>query len=433
MPADPLPSVLDGWLASHGSELIGIRRHLHAHPDLSGQERPTARYLAAILEGAGLAPRLLPAGNGVICDVGPDTGDGRVIALRGDIDALPITDVKDVPYRSTVDGACHACGHDVHATVVTGTGLALAELAAAGALPGRVRLLLQPCEERFPSGAPEVTAAGGLDGVRAIFAFHCDPKLATGLVGVRSGPLTAAADMLEVRLTGRGGHTARPHLTADLVSALARVVVDVPALLSRRVDPRAGVSLVFGAVHAGQAPNAIPQEGVAAGTVRMLDRTAWHEIPTLIEQLVRDVTAGTGAEADIRYTRGVPPVINDRTATAVFGAAAAAALGAEHVVETPVSMGGEDFAWYLEHVPGAMARLGVGRPGEQLDLHQATFDVDEQAIGHGVRVMVHTALAALADPSFCRPRPRHRGDEGATAGRQGSAVGRAARSAGQRG
>ncbi|HEY3504188.1 MAG TPA: amidohydrolase [Actinocatenispora sp.] len=394
---DPLPALLDGWLASHHTELVAIRRHLHAHPDLSGEEHPTAGYLARVLTGAGLAPRFLPAGNGLICEVG--SGD-PVVCLRGDIDALPMDDVKDVPYRSTVDGACHACGHDVHATVVVGAGLALAELAAAGQLPGTVRLLFQPSEERFPSGAPQVVAAGGLADARAVFAFHCDPKLPTGMVGVRSGPLTAAADMVEVRLSGTGGHTARPHLTADVVHALARVVVDVPALLTRRADPRSGLSVVFGAVHAGQAANAIPREGVARATVRVLDRAAWGDAPALIEALVRDAVAGTGAEVEIDYTRGVPPVVNDRSAAAVFGAAAAAALGPDRVVEAPISMGGEDFAWYLEHVPGAMARLGVGRPGEQLDLHQPNFDVDEAAVGHGVRVLVHTALAALADPSL---------------------------------
>jgi amidohydrolase len=207
--------------------------------------------------------------------------------------------------------------------------------------------------------------------------------------------LTAAADQLEVRLTGKGGHTARPHLTTDLVNALSRVVLDVPALLSRRIDPRAGVSLVFGAIHAGQAANAIPQTGYARGTVRVLDRNAWEEVPGLLKELVEHAVAGTGAEAHVEYTRGVPPVVNDRMATATMAGAAAAALGGDKVVETPVSMGGEDFAWYLEHVPGAMARLGVGRPGEQLDLHQGSFDIDERAIGYGVRTMVHTALAAL--------------------------------------
>ena len=390
--AASLPGILDRWLATHGAELVTVRRHIHANPELSGEEFATAEYLADRLNAAGLSPRFLPKGNGVICDIG--SGE-RTVALRADLDALPLPDVKDVPYRSTVEGVCHACGHDVHATVVLGAGLAAAHLAEQGLLPGRVRLLLQPSEERFPSGAPEVIEAGGLDGVSSIFAVHCDPRLPTGLVGVRSGPLTAAADQLEVRLSGTGGHTARPHLTTDLVNALARVVVDVPALLTRRIDPRAGVSLVFGAVHAGQAANAIPQEGYARGTVRMLDRNAWREIPDLLRELVNDAVAGTGAKAEVTYTRGVPPVINDRMATATMAAAAAAALGRDKVVETQVSMGGEDFAWYLEHVPGAMARLGVGRPGEQLDLHQGSFDVDERAIGYGVRVMVHTALAAL--------------------------------------
>ncbi len=408
--ATPLPGLLDKWLASHGAELVSVRRHIHANPELSGEEHATADYLAARLASAGLAPRFLPKGNGLICDIGPAGSDigpagseigaagsagGPVVAVRADLDALPLPDVKDVPYRSTVDGVCHACGHDVHATVVLGTGLVIAHLAEQGLLPGRVRLLLQPSEERFPSGAPEVIDAGGLDDVSSIFAVHCDPRLPTGLVGVRSGPLTAAADQLEVRLSGPGGHTARPHLTTDLVNALGRLVVDVPAMLSRRIDPRAGVSLVFGAVQAGQAANAIPQEGVARATVRVLDRSAWEEVPELLEELVRAAIAGTGAHAEIEYTRGVPPVVNDRMATATIAGAAAAALGGDRVVESPVSMGGEDFAWYLEQVPGAMARLGVGRPGEELDLHQGSFDIDERAIGYGVRVMVHTALAAL--------------------------------------
>ncbi|HEV8567277.1 MAG TPA: M20/M25/M40 family metallo-hydrolase, partial [Actinoplanes sp.] len=205
-----------------------------------------------------------------------------------------------------------------------------------------------------------------------------------------------------VTLTGPGGHTARPHLTADLVHALGRVIVDVPSLLDRRVDPRAGVSMVWGAVQAGEAFNAIPGEGHVRGTVRILNRDAWREAPELVTKLIRDVVAATGAEADVRYTRGVPPVINDRMASAVIAGAAGAALGADRVVEAEISMGGEDFSFYLEHVPGAMIRLGTGKPGSEatVDLHQSNFDVDERAIGYGVRVMVHTALAALATGAF---------------------------------
>jgi amidohydrolase len=381
---------LDQWLEQHAESLVQLRRYVHAHPELSGAEHATAAMLAERLTAAGLAPTMLPNGNGVICDIG--SGE-PMIALRADLDALPLPDVKDVPYRSTVDGVCHACGHDVHATVVVGAGLALAALGAA--LPGRVRLLLQPSEETFPSGSLEVIDAGGLDGVSQIFAVHCDPRLLAGQVGLRTGPLTAAADMIRVRLSGPGGHTARPHLTADLVGALGRVVTEVPAQLARRIDARAGLSLVFGAVHAGVAANAIPQQGSASGTVRVLDKAAWEIAPTVIEQLVHEVVRPTGATAEIEYTRGVPPVVNEPGSVSILAASAAAALGQESVVDTPQSMGGEDFSWYLEHVPGAMARLGVGRPGESLDLHQGTFDVDERAIGYGVRLLVHTALRAL--------------------------------------
>ena len=397
--ADPLPGQLDRWLASRGAELVAVRRHIHAHPELSGQEFETAALVAQELADAGLAPRMLPKGNGVMCDVGHGE---RVIALRADLDALPLPDTKNVPYRSTFDNVCHACGHDVHTTVLLGVGLALAQLAQRDELPGRVRLLFQPSEETMPPGAPEVIAAGGLKDVDAIFALHCAPQLPTGLVGVRSGPFTAAADKVEVRLRGPGGHTARPHLTADLVHALSRVVVDVPALLDRRVDPRSGVSMVFGAIRAGEASNIIPGEGFARGTIRVLNRDAWREIRSLVTQLIKDVVAGTGAEVDVAYTQGVPPVVNDRMATAVIAGAAGAALGPERVIEAEISMGGEDFAFYLDQVPGAMIRLGVGIPGSdaKLDIHQSSFDVDERAIGYGVRVMVHTALAALSAGAF---------------------------------
>ncbi|MDT5033366.1 MAG: hypothetical protein QOC94_3537 [Actinoplanes sp.] len=397
--ADPLPGQLDRWLATHGSELVSIRRHLHAHPEPSRSEFETSALVARELAVAGLAPRVLPRGNGVICDIG--TGD-RVIAFRADLDALPLQDTKDVPYRSTVPNMAHACGHDVHTTVLLGLGLALAQLQEQGELPGRVRLIFQPAEEAIPSGAPGMIAAGALTDVAAVYALHCYPQLPAGLVAVRSGPFTAAADTVEVTLTGPGGHTARPHLTADLVYALGRVIVDVPGLLERQVDPRAGVSMVWGAVHAGQAFNAIPAEGDVRGTVRILSREAWRSAPDLITRLIREVVAPTGAQADVRYIRGVPPVINDRMASAIIAGAAGAALGADRVVEAEISMGGEDFAFYLENVPGAMVRLGTGTPGAETmyDLHTANFDVDERCIAYGVRVLVHTALAAISTGAF---------------------------------
>ncbi|MDY7084590.1 MAG: amidohydrolase [Actinomycetota bacterium] len=397
--AEPLPGQLDRWLATHGQELVAIRRHIHAHPEPSYHEFETAALVARELAVAGLSPHVLPEGNGVVCDIGE--GD-RVIAFRADLDALPLQDLKDVPYRSTVPNVAHACGHDVHTTVMLGLGLALQQLAQQGELPGRVRLIFQCAEETVPSGAPRLIAAGALKDVAAIYALHCYPQLPAGLVGVRSGPFTAAADTVDVKLTGPGGHTARPHLTADLVYALAKVITDVPALLGRRVDPRAGLSMVWGAVHSGEAFNAIPGEGHARGTVRVLSREAWRTAPELVTQLIKDVVAPTGAHVEVGYHRGVPPVINDRMAAAVIAGAAGAALGPDRVVEAEISMGGEDFSFYLDQVPGAMIRLGTGVPGsdEKHDLHQGDFDVDESSIGYGVRVMVHTALAALATGAF---------------------------------
>jgi amidohydrolase len=387
------PQIADAWLAGHEAELSVVRRTLHAHPELGRREYETTALVAGRLEQAGLSPKVLDAGTGLVCDVGP--GDGPVVVLRADIDALPLTDEKDVPYRSQVPGVCHACGHDVHTSALLGAGLALAQ--AADRLPGRVRLVFQPAEELMPGGALDVVAQGLVQDAVAIFGLHCDPTLEVGRVGLKTGPITAAADSVEVRLTGPGGHTSRPHNTVDLVHALATVATGLPEALSRLVDPRAGLCLVWGHVSAGLAPNAIPREGLLQGTLRVLDKAAWQSAPDLVRRVVEGLVAPYGARADVRYARGVPPVVNDPAATALLTAAVKAALGPGAAVPTVQSLGGEDFAWYLEHVPGAMARLGVKPPGLErpVDLHQGLFDVDEAALAVGVRVLVTAAVAAL--------------------------------------
>jgi amidohydrolase len=310
-------------------------------------------------------------------------------------------DEKGVPYRSTVPGYCHACGHDVHTTMLVGAGLFLAEQAAAGQLDGGVRLIFQPAEETA-SGAKEVIAAGGLDGVRQIFALHCDPRLDVGLVGVRAGAITAACDKIKVTLTGPGGHTARPHLTADVVFALGKIVTELPAALTRRVDPRAGLSLVWGHVSSGSAANAIPDEGVVEGTVRCLDAEVWRSALGLIEEMVQSVTAPYGVSAKVEYISAAPPTVNEAGSAALIASAVGAVLGQDMVTDTPQSLGGEDFAWYLDLVPGALARLGTRTPGALTsgDLHQPTFDIDERAIATGVRV-----LAAVATRGSERETP----------------------------
>ena len=394
-----LPEQLTAFLARHERELTGFRRDLHMHPELAFAEHRTTGRLAERLRAVGLEPRVLPQGTGLICDVGE--GPGPLVALRADIDALPLTDEKDVPYRSTVPGAAHACGHDVHTTVLLATGMFLARQAREGALPGRVRLLFQPAEE-LPGGAVEVINAGGMEDVERVFALHCDPRLMVGRVGLRTGGITAACDQIMVRLSGPGGHTARPHLTSDLVYALGKIVTELPAALCRRVDPRAGFSLVWGRISAGSAPNVIPDDAVAEGTVRCLDDEAWHRAPDILKGMVESVVGAYGAEAEVTYRRGVPPTINEATSVDIMRDEVTLALGADAVSPTPQSLGGEDFAWYLEHAPGALARLGTHSPdwdGPMLDLHRGTFDVDERAIGVGARFMVTTALTALWDIS----------------------------------
>jgi len=385
------PAWLDEWLTSGAADVVAWRRHLHAHPEVSRHEHDTTELLAGVLRSVGLHPTVLPGGTGLICDIG--SGE-RCVALRADIDALPLTENTGLPFSSTNEGACHACGHDAHTAVLLGAALALA---SAPELPGRVRLIFQPAEESMPGGALDVIAAGGLDGVDRIFGLHCDPRLEVGRVGTRVGAITSAADLLELKLTSPGGHTSRPHLTADLVHALGTVITGLPALLNRRVDPRSGTVLTWGAVHAGQAANAVPQDGLLRGTLRTGDHHVWNELEPLVKDLVQSLLWPTGVGFDLEHRRGVPPVVNDAESTAVLRAGIEAALGEDALAGTEQSSGGEDFGWYLEHVSGSFARLGVwSGEGRQYDLHQPTFILDERALLVGVRVMVHAALTALA-------------------------------------
>jgi amidohydrolase len=372
-------------------EAVAIRRDLHAHPELGWHEDRTTEVLRSRLYAAGLAPKVLPTGTGLICDIG--SGD-TCVALRADIDALPITDATEASYRSTSAGAAHACGHDVHTASLMGAGLVLAGMAADGLLDRRVRLIFQPAEEVMPGGALSVIAAGGMEGVHRIYGLHCDPRLEVGQIGLRVGALTAAADRVLVRLTGPGGHTSRPHLTGDLVYALAILVTKLPAALSRRVDPRAGMSLVWGRITSGSAANAIPSRGEAEGTLRCLDTDAWRLASDLVPELAEQLVAPYGVTVDTEVTHGVPPVTNDALAIEVFRKAVEQTLGSSAIAATDQSLGGEDFAWYLEHVPGAMARLGV-RPATTAtapDLHTPGFAPDEASIALGTTILTAAAL-----------------------------------------
>ncbi|MFI6119935.1 amidohydrolase [Streptomyces sp. NPDC051064] len=377
------------------AELIAFRRDLHMHPELGNQEFRTTAAIKARLEKAGLEPQVLPGGTGLVCDVGEWDGVTPMLALRGDIDALPIPDTKaEVSYRSTVPDRAHACGHDVHTSCVLGAGLVLSDLDRQGLLPRPVRLLFQPAEEVLPGGAADAVAAGVLEGVGRIIGVHCDPKVDVGRIGLRIGPITSACDRVEISLDGPGGHTARPHLTTDLVTAAARVATDVPALLARRVDARAGLALTWGRLQTGHAPNVIPQHAELSGTVRCLDLESWRQAPDLVHAAIDEVAGMHRAKTVIDYVRGVPPVVNEAETIGLLDAAMTIRRGSYAIEDTEQSLGGEDFSWYLEKIPGAMARLGVRTPGDTrgLDLHRGNFDVDEEAITVGVELFTAAAL-----------------------------------------
>ncbi|ADG99103.1 amidohydrolase [Segniliparus rotundus DSM 44985] len=386
----PLSWQLDSWLAARGEDLVRWRRQLHEHPELSRHEHATTAFLEGQLRALGLAPKRLPVGVGLVCDIGPESARGRV-ALRADLDALPVAEATGLDFASRVDGVSHACGHDLHAAILLGVA---AFLAAQPDLPIGVRLIFQPAEEVMPGGALDVVAAGGLAGVERIFAVHCDPHLQVGKIGLKEGAITSAADTVHLTLESPGGHTSRPHLTGDLVYALGAVVTGLPGLLSRRADPRTGTVVTFGSAHAGSAPNAIPQTGELKGTARTSDYRMWLHMEPLIAELVRDLLAPLGVRHRLRYQRGVPPVVNDAACTALF-AAAAGRLGDDALAETAQSGGGEDFSWYLQEAPGAMARLGVwSGDGPQCDIHQPDFVADERALAVGVRLFAELVWEA---------------------------------------
>lgn len=381
----------ESWLGAHHDDLVAWRRHIHTHPELGRQEFATTEFVATRLADAGLNPKVLPGGTGLTCDFGPE--DKPRIALRADMDALPMAERTGLPFSSEVPGVAHACGHDVHTSVLLGAGLAMA---SAPELPVGVRLLFQPAEELMPGGAIDAVAAGAVSGVERIFALHCDPRLEVGKVAVRTGPITSAADSIEITLHSPGGHTSRPHLTGDLVYALGTLITGVPGVLSRRIDPRKSTVMVWGAVNAGVAANAIPQTGVLTGTVRTASRDTWVELEAVVGDTVSALLAPLGVEHTLNYRRGVPPVVNEEVSTRIL-THAIEAVGPDVLAETSQSGGGEDFSWYLEEVPGAMARLGVwSGSGPQLDLHQPTFDLDERALAIGVRVLVNIVEQAAA-------------------------------------
>jgi amidohydrolase len=376
------------------NRLVELRHDIHANPELAHQEFQTVAKVRKCLEDEGLKP-ISVTQTGLICDVG---SGADFIALRADLDALPIAERTDLPYASTVPGACHACGHDVHTTSLLGAGLLLHRADQAGLLPGRVRLIFQPAEEVLGGGAEDMLAAGCLEGATAAYALHCDPSLELGRIGCRVGPITSAADFISIKLKGTGGHTSRPHLSEDITFVLAQLAIQLPAVLSRRIDPRAGATLVWGQITAGDAPNVIPQSGLLAGTMRCQDVEAWRLLQDLISQAVYEICRPYGVAVDLDYRRGAPPVMNHPEAVRHIRAAATAEFGPESNFESAQSLGGEDFGWITDAGPGAMLRLGTRLgDGFRYELHQGDIVIDDNAVLLGSRILAAVALGHLGE------------------------------------
>ena len=383
-------------------ELIQLRRHIHRHPELSGHEQQTAALVAGELRRWGWQVREGVGRTGVVAELAPpQAAPGAplpLVALRVDMDALPVEERTDLDYASTVVGLMHACGHDLHTAVGLGVARLLAALAERNpaALGARVRLLFQPAEETA-EGAAWMRTDGALEGVEALFGLHVFPSLAVGTIGVRSGSLTAAAGELEIEVIGESGHGARPHQSTDAIWIAARVVSGLQEAISRRLDALHPVVVSFGRIEGGKAFNVIADHVRLLGTVRCLDLELHDRLPAWIEETVQALCQGHGGEARVRYRRISPPVHNDPALTQLVAEAGVELLGRERVqwLEQP-SLGAEDFAELLQDTRGTMFRLGVAGPEGCTPLHSNTFAPDEGALAVGVRVLTLSLLRWMA-------------------------------------
>jgi amidohydrolase len=369
--------------------LIEIRRHLHAHPELSGQEYQTAAYAAGVLSSSGFQVQEMVGKTGVVAELPGQGQTSQVLAIRTDMDALPITEKTDLPFASKNVGMMHACGHDVHTTVGLGAGMVLAQLGCE--FPGTTRWLFQPAEETA-QGAKWMLEDRVLENVAAIFGVHVFPSIVAGNVGLRQGVFTAAADDLEIMITGESGHGARPHEAIDAIWIAAQVVTSLQQAISRTLNPLHPVVLTIGQISGGRAPNVIADQVRLLGTVRSLHPDVHQQLPDWIENIVASVCQPYGAEYRVNYQCRVPSVMNDPNLTQLMAQCAQEIVGESHIqwLSEP-SLGAEDFALFTHKVPGSMFRLGVGFTDKHnYPLHHPNFEADEKAIEVGVMMMAYS-------------------------------------------
>lgn len=370
--------------------LIEIRRHIHSHPELSGQEYQTAAYVAGVLSSFGFHVQELVGKTGVVAELRGEGTDERILAIRTDMDALPIQERTDLEFTSRHPGVMHACGHDVHTTVGLGTAMILAQLGVP--LPGTTRFLFQPAEETA-QGAHWMIRDGVMEGVSSVLGVHVWPSVVGGSVGIRYGALTAAADDLEITIIGESGHGARPHEAVDAIWIASQVITSLQQAISRTQNPLRPVVLTIGQIQGGRAPNVIADQVRMLGTVRSLHPETSERLPEWIEQIVASVCQTYEARYTLNYRRGVPSVQNDFALTQIVESAASEAWGSDRVrILLEPSLGAEDFSLYLEHAPGMMFRLGVAFEDQvNHPLHHPQFKVNEEAIITGVVTMAYAA------------------------------------------
>jgi amidohydrolase len=377
--------------------LVAWRRDFHRHPELAFEERRTSSVVRKFLEAEGIEVR--SCGRTGLRGVLRGTRPGRTVALRADMDALPVEELSDHDYRSENPGVMHACGHDGHMAILMGTARLLA--ARRDEMPGNVVLLFQPSEENPPGGARLMIEEGALEGVDAVFGLHLWQPMPTGVVGLRAGAAMAQADEFQVVVRGRGGHASQPERTVDPLLVASHVVVAAQTIVSRFASPLEPVVVSFTTIHGGRIHNIIPDEVSMSGTVRTFDPETQRAVKRRLGEVCEETCRLFGATADFTYNDGYPPVINDAASVELVRRVAAGELGEDAVQAVPPIMGGEDFAYYLQHVPGAFALLGMG-DGRPHPHHSARFDIDERALSVGVRLMTATALEMLAGEAHRR-------------------------------
>ena len=381
---------LVGEIELMAGALVEWRRDFHRHPELGFEERRTSSVVRAFLEASGVEVR--QCGRTGLRGVLRGGRPGRTVALRADMDALPVAEIADHDYQSENIGVMHACGHDGHMAILMGAVKALA--ARRDTLPGMVVFLFQPSEENPPGGAPIMIEEGALDGVDSIFGLHLWQPLPTGIVGVRAGAMMAQADEFEVVIQGMGGHASQPNVTVDPVVVASHVVVAAQTIVSRFADPLQPVVVSFTTIHGGRIHNIIPDSVTMTGTVRTLDLPTQRQVKQRLREVCESTCALFGATAQFAYNDGYPPVLNDPASADLVARVASREFGADRVKKIAPVMGGEDFAYYLQHVPGAFAMLGMG-DGRPYPHHNARFDIDEKVLPLGVRLMTSVALEML--------------------------------------